>query len=431
MLIDNGRSDMIGTEFQEMLRCIRCAACMNHCPVYGAVGGHAYGWVYPGPDGRGADARAGRRRQGRPPAQRLHLLRQVRERLPGEDPAAQADAPLARARVRAPPDAGDDAHQPRRSGPGSPSGRRSTALATRAGDWRARPARPRQGRVHIAAARRRLDRRAATCRRRRAAPSWPATRERSGGGERAARDEPSDAILGAIRARPAARPAAGGPGGDAGGRLATPSAPPDPCPLAAAARRSRSRCSSATWRRSSARSSACRTSPPCPPRSPTTSPRRTCPPRFVMAPHPELQAIALVRPRPLLALRGAARAEATDLVSLQHGFAAHRRDRHADAPLRAARPTTLNLLAGHRDRACCAPPASSAPMRRPGTCCAPSAGCATGGFMPRNVMLVTGPRARPISSRRWNSARMGRAPPWNPGRAKASPMKPRAAPPRR
>ena len=51
MLVDNGRSAMIGTEFQEMLRCIRCAACMNHCPVYGAVGGHAYGWVYPGPMG--------------------------------------------------------------------------------------------------------------------------------------------------------------------------------------------------------------------------------------------------------------------------------------------------------------------------------------------------------------------------------------------
>jgi L-lactate dehydrogenase complex protein LldF len=34
-----------------MLRCIRCAACLNHCPVYGAVGGHAYGWVYPGPMG--------------------------------------------------------------------------------------------------------------------------------------------------------------------------------------------------------------------------------------------------------------------------------------------------------------------------------------------------------------------------------------------
>src|SRR5438445_9337983 len=51
VLLDNGRSAMIGTEFQEMLRCIRCSACMNHCPVYAAVGGHAYGWVYPGPMG--------------------------------------------------------------------------------------------------------------------------------------------------------------------------------------------------------------------------------------------------------------------------------------------------------------------------------------------------------------------------------------------
>ncbi len=51
VLVDAGRSAMMGTEFQEMLRCIRCAACMNHCPVYGAIGGHAYGWVYPGPMG--------------------------------------------------------------------------------------------------------------------------------------------------------------------------------------------------------------------------------------------------------------------------------------------------------------------------------------------------------------------------------------------
>ncbi len=51
VIVDNGRSAMIGTEFQDMLRCIRCAACMNHCPVYQTVGGHAYGWVYPGPMG--------------------------------------------------------------------------------------------------------------------------------------------------------------------------------------------------------------------------------------------------------------------------------------------------------------------------------------------------------------------------------------------
>ena len=51
ILLDSGRSAMLGTEFGDMLRCIRCAACLNHCPVYGAVGGHAYGWVYPGPMG--------------------------------------------------------------------------------------------------------------------------------------------------------------------------------------------------------------------------------------------------------------------------------------------------------------------------------------------------------------------------------------------
>ena len=51
MLLDNGRSAMLGSEFQDMLRCIRCGACMNHCPIYNAVGGHAYGWVYPGPMG--------------------------------------------------------------------------------------------------------------------------------------------------------------------------------------------------------------------------------------------------------------------------------------------------------------------------------------------------------------------------------------------
>ena len=57
VLLDNGRSAMLGTEFQDMLRCIRCSACMNHCPVYATVGGHAYGWVYPGPMGWGADPR--------------------------------------------------------------------------------------------------------------------------------------------------------------------------------------------------------------------------------------------------------------------------------------------------------------------------------------------------------------------------------------
>ena len=51
ILLDNGRTKMLGNEFKEMLRCIRCGACINHCPVYSAIGGHAYGWVYSGPMG--------------------------------------------------------------------------------------------------------------------------------------------------------------------------------------------------------------------------------------------------------------------------------------------------------------------------------------------------------------------------------------------
>lgn len=51
VLLDNGRSEMLGNEFRPMLRCIKCAACMNHCPVYQSVGGHAYNAVYPGPMG--------------------------------------------------------------------------------------------------------------------------------------------------------------------------------------------------------------------------------------------------------------------------------------------------------------------------------------------------------------------------------------------
>ncbi|HIG43428.1 MAG: LutB/LldF family L-lactate oxidation iron-sulfur protein [bacterium] len=51
VLVDNGRSNMLGTQFQDMLRCIRCSACLHHCPVYLSVGGHAYGSVYNGPMG--------------------------------------------------------------------------------------------------------------------------------------------------------------------------------------------------------------------------------------------------------------------------------------------------------------------------------------------------------------------------------------------
>jgi len=52
ILLDNGRSRILADpELQSTLRCIRCGACMNHCPVYTRLGGHAYGTVYSGPIG--------------------------------------------------------------------------------------------------------------------------------------------------------------------------------------------------------------------------------------------------------------------------------------------------------------------------------------------------------------------------------------------
>ena len=51
VLLDNRRSEILASDYREMLQCIRCGACLNHCPIYAGVGGHAYGWVYPGPMG--------------------------------------------------------------------------------------------------------------------------------------------------------------------------------------------------------------------------------------------------------------------------------------------------------------------------------------------------------------------------------------------
>jgi L-lactate dehydrogenase complex protein LldF len=53
VLLDNGRSQMYADErLRATLQCIRCGACMNHCPVYTRIGGHAYGTTYPGPIGK-------------------------------------------------------------------------------------------------------------------------------------------------------------------------------------------------------------------------------------------------------------------------------------------------------------------------------------------------------------------------------------------
>lgn len=52
VIVDNGRSRLLrDAALREALNCIRCGACLNICPIYRKVGGHAYGWVYPGPIG--------------------------------------------------------------------------------------------------------------------------------------------------------------------------------------------------------------------------------------------------------------------------------------------------------------------------------------------------------------------------------------------
>ena len=52
VIVDNGRSKMLADpHLREALYCLRCGACLNACPVYRKVGGHSYGWVYPGPIG--------------------------------------------------------------------------------------------------------------------------------------------------------------------------------------------------------------------------------------------------------------------------------------------------------------------------------------------------------------------------------------------
>ncbi|BDR54184.1 iron-sulfur cluster-binding protein [Bombiscardovia apis] len=51
VILDNGRSNALGTDFEPILQCIRCASCLNVCPIYRHIGGHGYGSIYPGPVG--------------------------------------------------------------------------------------------------------------------------------------------------------------------------------------------------------------------------------------------------------------------------------------------------------------------------------------------------------------------------------------------
>ena len=85
ILVDAGRSGVLGSELREALRCIRCGACMNHCPVYQNIGGHSYGWVYPGPIGSILTPSYIGLENALDLPQAVDAVQPVRRRLPGED----------------------------------------------------------------------------------------------------------------------------------------------------------------------------------------------------------------------------------------------------------------------------------------------------------------------------------------------------------
>ena len=117
ILLDNGRTDVLSdTVGRQALRCIRCSACLNVCPVYERTGGQAYGSVYPGPIGAILTPAAARDRQApgrqadRLAAVRLVAVRGVLRGLSGPDRHPRGARPPARpgrAAVRGDPPAAD------------------------------------------------------------------------------------------------------------------------------------------------------------------------------------------------------------------------------------------------------------------------------------------------------------------------------------
>ncbi len=103
VIVDNGRSNILGSPSQEALNCIRCGACLNACPVYRQIGGHAYGDVYSGPIGAVIVPLLAGHARGPRALARLLAVRRVLEGVPGRDPAARAAArrPRVACRLRA------------------------------------------------------------------------------------------------------------------------------------------------------------------------------------------------------------------------------------------------------------------------------------------------------------------------------------------
>ena len=184
VLLDNGRTAALADETgRAALHCIRCSACLNVCPVYERTGGHAYGSVYPGPIGAVLSPQLTGRRGQRLAAVRLHAVRRLLRRLPGEDRHPVDAGPPARparrggSRARRAPSAGGGRHGGRVLGDGQPRPVRGRAAG-----------RPRLGRL---LGRGRPD--PAGCRRRCRPGPRPATRRprrprpsASGGGEHGA-----------------------------------------------------------------------------------------------------------------------------------------------------------------------------------------------------------------------------------------------------
>ena len=86
VLLDNGRSQAYrDEELRKTLQCIRCGACMNHCPVYTRIGGHAYGTIYPGPIGKIISPPAGAGKHERS-GDGLEPVRCLRRGVPGAHP---------------------------------------------------------------------------------------------------------------------------------------------------------------------------------------------------------------------------------------------------------------------------------------------------------------------------------------------------------
>ncbi len=87
VLLDNGRSQAYrDEELRKTLQCIRCGACMNHCPVYTRIGGHAYGTIYPGPIGKIISPHLAGAGEHERSGDRIEPVRCLRRGVPGAHP---------------------------------------------------------------------------------------------------------------------------------------------------------------------------------------------------------------------------------------------------------------------------------------------------------------------------------------------------------